>query len=66
MGDAIKKDAQVHIRLSSADRENLLRLSILLGLSPSELIRKSIPAYAAQLLNRRRRRNAKGEPQPTG
>ena len=66
MGDAGKKDAQVHIRLSSTDRERLLKLSAQLGISPSELIRKSIPAYAAQLLNRRRRRNAKGEPQPTG
>jgi len=63
MGDAIKKDAQVHVRMSSAERERLLRLAAQVGISPSELVRKSIPAYAAQLLNRRRRRSAKGKPQ---
>lgn len=66
MGDTIKKDAQVHVRMSAAEREHLLKFSALLGLSPSELIRRGIPAYAAQLLNRRRRRDAKGKPQPQG
>lgn len=56
MGNTAKKDAQVHVRLTAAERDDLLRLASQLDISPSELIRRSFAPYAADLLNRRRRR----------
>ncbi len=56
MGDATKRTEQVHVRMSAAEREALLKLADQLGLTPSELIRRSFTPYGADLLNRRRRR----------
>lgn len=58
MPHILKRDVHVHIRMTAAERENLLRLSSLLGLSSSALLRKSFSVYAADLLNRQRRRGA--------
>jgi len=56
MGNTAKKDAQVHVRLTAAERDDLLRLASQLDISPSELVRRSFTPYAVDLLNRRRRR----------
>lgn len=58
MPHILKRDVHVHIRMTAAERESLKKLSDLLGLSPSALLRRSFPAYATDLLNRRKRRDA--------
>lgn len=56
MDDAVqKRDVQVKVRMSFAERESLRRISAQLGLTLSELVRRSFRAYGADLLNRRRR-----------
>jgi uncharacterized protein (DUF1778 family) len=56
MGEPPKKDAQVHIRLASADKERMHKYAEQLGLDLSELVLRSVRSYAPQVLNRRRRR----------
>jgi hypothetical protein len=56
MGDTTKRTEQVHVRMSAAERDELLRLASQLDLTPSELVRRSFAPYAADILNRRRRR----------
>jgi hypothetical protein len=56
MGDTTKRTEQVHVRMSAAERDELLRLASQLDITPSELIRRSVAPYGSDLLNRRRRR----------
>lgn len=56
MGDTTKRTEQVHVRMSAAERDALLKFADQLDLTPSELVRRSFAPYAADILNRRRRR----------